>query len=302
MGYMHIENLYKAQDILLFRRCYAMEKVHGSSAHVAWKPGVLNFFAGGSKQETFEALFDKAALLTAFEGKFAGTPIESCTVYGEAYGGKMQGMSKTYGSSLLFIAFDVYIDHHWLAVPKAEDVVKSLGLEFVPWKEIDTDLPIIDAERDKPSEVAVRRGIAGMMPREGIVLRPLIEVTTNNGERIIAKHKGEAFQERGHQPHPVDADRAKILSAAEAIAEEWVTPMRLQHVLDAIHPGWSSKDKAAFPFDMKDTGTVIKAMIEDVEREAKGEILESKDARKAIGARAAWLFKDCIKKIMLGVS
>ena len=32
MGYLHIENLYKAQDILLFRECYALEKVHGTAA------------------------------------------------------------------------------------------------------------------------------------------------------------------------------------------------------------------------------------------------------------------------------
>lgn len=31
MGYLHIDNLYKpvAQDILLFKKCYALEKIHG---------------------------------------------------------------------------------------------------------------------------------------------------------------------------------------------------------------------------------------------------------------------------------
>lgn len=28
MGYLHIDNLYKAQEILLFRTCYALEKIH----------------------------------------------------------------------------------------------------------------------------------------------------------------------------------------------------------------------------------------------------------------------------------
>jgi hypothetical protein len=32
MAYLHIENLYKARDIMLFRECYAMEKIHGTSA------------------------------------------------------------------------------------------------------------------------------------------------------------------------------------------------------------------------------------------------------------------------------
>jgi len=29
MGYAHIENLYKNQEILMFKRCFAMEKIHG---------------------------------------------------------------------------------------------------------------------------------------------------------------------------------------------------------------------------------------------------------------------------------
>ena len=38
MGYLHIENLYRpiAQSILLFREVYALEKIHGTSAHVGW--------------------------------------------------------------------------------------------------------------------------------------------------------------------------------------------------------------------------------------------------------------------------
>ena len=29
MGYQHIDNLYKNQSILMFRECYALEKIHG---------------------------------------------------------------------------------------------------------------------------------------------------------------------------------------------------------------------------------------------------------------------------------
>lgn len=38
MGYLHIDNLYKNRDILLFRECWALEKVHGTSAHYADGP------------------------------------------------------------------------------------------------------------------------------------------------------------------------------------------------------------------------------------------------------------------------
>jgi hypothetical protein len=43
--------------------------------------------------------------------------------------------------------------------------------------------------------------------------------------------------------------------------------------------------------DIENTGIVIKAMIEDVTREAKGEIVESKEAMRAIGSATARLYK-----------
>ena len=57
MGYLHIPNLYRAQDILLFKRCYAMEKIHGTSAHVQLKDGMLTYFSGGGKHAIFMELF-----------------------------------------------------------------------------------------------------------------------------------------------------------------------------------------------------------------------------------------------------
>ena len=49
MGYRHIENLYKSQTILQFRECWALEKIHGTSAHVRWSDGKVWFHSGGEK-------------------------------------------------------------------------------------------------------------------------------------------------------------------------------------------------------------------------------------------------------------
>ena len=62
MGYMDMDNLYKAQDILLFRECYASEKIHGTSAHITWDGKDLRFFAGGESHEKFVALFNQDVL------------------------------------------------------------------------------------------------------------------------------------------------------------------------------------------------------------------------------------------------
>lgn len=277
MSYLHIDNLYKTQDVLLFRECYAMEKIHGTSAHVKWAGGAVSLFSGGEKHDRFAALFDDDALSAAFTEVFGETPV---TVYGEAYGGKQQGMRKTYGEALRFVAFDVKVDNCWLSVPQAADVANKLGLEFVHYAKISTDLTAIDAQRDAPSEQAKRNGIEGEYMSEGVVLRPLVEVTKNNGARIIAKHKRAEFRERQSIPE-VDPTKREMLERADAVATEWVTEMRLTHVLD----------KLGNPSEMQATGEVIRAMVEDVCREASGEIVESKAARKAIGSRAAKLYK-----------
>lgn len=289
MGYLHIENLYRpvAQIILLFKELYALEKVHGTSAHVAWRQGKVWYSSGGESPVNFRALFDDAALTAAFQQ----LGHDEVTVYGEAYGGKCQGMRKTYGDALRFIAFDVKVGPGdtgtWLNVPNMTDIATRLGFEVVPWRKVPSDLDALDAERDLPSEVAMRRGITEPRTREGVVLRPLHEFTTSNGNRVIVKHKGETFSETKSSRPIVDPTALPVLAEAQAIADEWVTPRRLEHVLQRV----------GVDVGIEATPLVISAMIEDVFREAKGEIVESKEAKTAIGRATAKLFKQSLAKV-----
>lgn len=289
MGYLHIDNLYKAQEILAFRTCFALEKIHGTSAHVGWSGGAVTFFSGGESHERFVSLFNAPALATRFAERF--TVDDRVTVCGEAYGGKCQHMSKTYGAALRFIAFDVQVGDSWLAVPQAAECVQFLGLEFVDYAEVSTDVAALDAERDKPSTQASRNGIAEQRLREGVVLRPPFEVTLNNGRRVIAKHKRDEFAERGRPTVDLDPSRRELLASAEGIALEWVTPMRLEHVIDAVLSVRADKR-----IDMRDTPLVIAAMVEDVTREAAGEIVDSQPARKAMSQRTVQLFKQRVQR------
>lgn len=288
MSYMHIDNLYKNKEILLFKKCYAMEKIHGTSAHISFtveEPNQgIKFFAGGEKHEKFLKLFDSEKLTKKFEE--AGLKYD-VTIFGEAYGGKCQGMSETYGKELKFIAFEVRIGENFLPVPQAEAFVKSLELEFVHYEEIETDIDIIDKLCGADSVQAVRNGIGEGKLREGIVLRPLIEAKNTYGERIMSKHKNDTFSERAHQPKVKKKIDLKVLEEAEKIADEWVTDMRLTHVLDKINDP-----------SIENTGKVIKAMLEDVYREAKGEIVESNTAKKAITIRTARMFKTRLKSVL----
>lgn len=283
MGYLHILNTYKDKSILLFKECYALEKLHGTSTHINWSNEQLTFFSGGESYTKFCGLFNVEELTQKFKDKFGP---DTAIIYGEVYGGSQQGMSETYGKSLKFIVFDVMENDRFLDVPEAEKIALDFGLEFVSYCLIPATIEAIDAERDKPSVQAVRNGITISKPREGVVLRPLKEMQDRFGNRIISKHKGAEFAERENVPS-IDMGKQKILDDAKAVADEWVNAVRLDHVLD----------KLGNPTELKDTGKVMNAMVEDVMREAEGEILDTKEIRKAIGTKASVLFKNRVTKV-----
>jgi len=289
MGYLHINNLYKDQTILMFREAYALEKIHGTSAHLTveyvpckskWD---VRFFSGGESHDRFVGLFSQGDL--EFRAGQLGIMDKPVTFYGEAYGGKQQGMSATYGKDLKFIVFDVKVGEHWLDVPKAELLAHAMGLEFVSYQRIATTIAEMDAQRDLPSVQAKRNGIVEDKLREGVVLRPIVEVTLNNGSRVIAKHKRDEFRETATPRVVDDPAKLKLLEDAKLVAEEWVTHMRLTHVLDKLPEAT----------DMKYVPQVIAAMTEDVLREGAGEIVDSKEVRKAISSKAVELFKNLLK-------
>jgi hypothetical protein len=287
MGYRHIQNLYRSDAILMFRRCISTEKVHGTSANLSYNAELdkLSFFSGGASYDVFVNLFDQKKLLAKFrENKEHHPDVKQIVIYGEAYGGKMQAVSAIYGPTLQFIAFEVCIDDYWLSVERAYSFVQKFELEFVPFEEINCTMEAIDAARDADSIVAIRRGMGPGKMREGVVLRPVVELLIPpDGGRIICKHKRAEFSERVTQPKlPIDPGELKVLEDAKAIADEWVVPGRVKNILSHWAPG---------DIKIDNTRRFLDAMIEDVEREAAGEIVISKAARGAICKQAALLFK-----------
>lgn len=294
MRYMHINNLYKDQDVLFFKEVYALEKVHGTSAHISYDASEdkLHFYSGGMSQNLFMDIFDKDDL----HARFRELGHHKVVIYGEAYGGSQQRMGNTYGKQPRFIAFDVRIQptldgshNSWLNVPNAEQITHRLGLQFVPYEVGPTTIEWLNSQRDADSTVAILNGMGPGHKREGIVIRPLIEITKSNGNRIIAKHKRDDFSET-RTPREVDPAALKVLEDAEAVAFEWVTQMRLEHVLDKI----------PLPHDMSTTPRVIAAMTKDVLREGEEEFIDSKVVRKAIGAAASKLYKAYVSQIPQG--
>lgn len=286
MGYMHVENLYRDKRILMFKECFALEKIDGTSTNIHYKyaDNTLEFFHGGCRRETFLQLFNLEELLEKFKSLNSEKDV---IIYGEGYGGKIQGMSGTYGPDLKFIAFEVQIGESWLNVTNAHDVVTKLGLEFVDYVQIKAEIADIETEKLKPSVQAKRNGILEDKKREGIVLRPLLEYVDYRGNRIITKHKNDEFRETTTKRELSDAD-LKVLEDAQQIVDEWVTPTRLEHILQKF-PGAGTEK----------IPDIIEAMYEDVTREGKGEIVESRQLRKLLNTKTAVMFKNRLKEKLL---
>lgn len=307
MGYISIECLYKHQDVISqFPEWWALEKVHGTSAHLELRDnadgadscGALRFFSGGAEYKQFRATFDERKILENYR-KLRGmlsptaaaeTKGAKIIIYGEAYGGKMQKMMDTYGTTLKFIAFDVKVGDCWLPVLAAVALVEALGLEFVPFRKIPSTIEALNRERDADSEVAVRNGMGLGKLREGVVIRPVsdpsggtLEPLNKFGERIIYKHKRAEFSEHkspkelGSATHDGKQLELGAISGTKKlveIADDWVTVMRLEHVLDKLSSqakDEGKEEKKVFPDQGPSWSQVIDAMVEDVRKESKGE-------------------------------
>jgi hypothetical protein len=293
MGYLHISNLYADTRILHHKECFCLEKIHGTSAHVRWCPdNGIGYHPGGETMGTFKPLFNEEELVTKFSALHASLPDPRpslIVIHGEAYGGKQQKNQWRYGPKLKFCAFDVkfkYPDREfWLPVLSADSIVGQLGLEFVHFKQIPCTLEAIDAERDAQSEQAVRNGVTThggeFIRREGVVLRTLNEELDERGLRIITKHK-RAEERETKTERKVDTSKVQALQDARAIAEEWVVPMRLMHVLGKLE---------GEVVDMTRTSEVIRAMIEDVNREGAGEFHPSNTVNAEISKATGKLLK-----------
>lgn len=299
MGYASILNLHADTRILEQSHCFALEKLHGTSAFVQYIPkggdpepesrgtrlavgeATLKFFSG-EQQANFEAFFaDKKERLLKVFGQL-GMPVK---VHGECYGGKIQQNSWRYGKELRFTAFDVLYNGEWLPIPEAEIVVKLLGLEFVHYVRIETKLSLIDAERDAISEQAIRNGVTTregeFVRREGVVLRPIEEKPDHRGNRICAKHK-RAEERETKTIRPVNADKIALSKAARDVAEEWVTANRVGNA----RSHFSESD-----WVITNMSNLIRYVLQDVYTEAGDEVEQTAENNREICKRAAQLIK-----------
>lgn len=119
--------------------------------------------------------------------KIAEMFADGCCLYGEGYGAKIQKGGGNYRSDQDFVLFDVKVGEYWLQRKDVEDIAYKLGLDIVP---------IIGKGNIRQMIDICKTGFNskwGNFMAEGIVARPLIELKSRMGYRIITKLKYKDF-------------------------------------------------------------------------------------------------------------
>ena len=166
------------------------EKVDGTNIRVV---------VGADRKITFGGKTDAASipavLVSRLEARFFPQaeqlaemfPDGGC-LYGEGYGPKIQKGGGNYRADADFVLFDVKVLNWWLQRDAVNDCANRLALDVVPVVGRGTLYEMVE------------RGLRGFtsawgnFQAEGLVARPLVELKTRSGNRIITKIKHKDFQ------------------------------------------------------------------------------------------------------------
>lgn len=164
------------------------EKVDGTNIRVMIQDGKVTF--GGKTDEAqipaplVERLNDR--FLSQPEKVVSKFPDGAC-LYGEGYGSRIQKGGGNYRSDQDFVLFDIKIGDWWLERQNVEEIASEMGLDIVP---------IIGVGTLHSAVAMARSGFMstwGSFKAEGIVARPVVELKSRSGERIITKIKHRDF-------------------------------------------------------------------------------------------------------------
>lgn len=167
------------------------EKIDGTNTRVIWDGHNVSFaghidraqlpntliaklnelFGGNTNEEIFEQEFGEKQVI----------------LYGEGYGAGIQ-KGGAYRKDVSFILFDVNIDGTYLSRQNIEDIAKAFNIDVVPIIFNGTVNKAVEYVKTKPQSTI------GTAKMEGLVGKPLVELTDRRGKRIITKVKVRDFE------------------------------------------------------------------------------------------------------------
>ena len=171
------------------------EKVDGTNIRVDWDKDTKEIKFGGKTDNSQmpTLLLDKLLAIFKKETFLSLYPDTSMCLYGEGHGNKIQKAGRNYKTDGVdFVLFDIKIDEAWLERADVEDIANKLGIALVPIIGIGTIEEAIGLVRCGFNSKWSTQGNDFMA--EGLVLRPLVELKSRTGYRIITKLKTRDFK------------------------------------------------------------------------------------------------------------
>lgn len=166
------------------------EKIDGTNIRVNWDGHRVSFGGRTDKAQIPAHLVNRLNQLfltneaeELFEQKFGETEV---TLYGEGYGAKIQN-GGAYRNDCDFILFDVQVGNTWLKRESVADIAIAFGIDVVPFVGVGMLRNAIEYVKTHENSAI------GTAKLEGIVARPLVELTDRLGNRVIVKIKRKDF-------------------------------------------------------------------------------------------------------------
>ena len=164
------------------------EKIDGTNIRVILQNGAVTFGGKTDNAQIPAFLVQKLMEYFPLEKLLAVFPDGNACLYGEGYGARIQKGGGLYiPNGVDFILFDVLCGGYWLERENVADVASKLGIRVVP---------IIGTGTLKDAIEKTRQGVKstiGNCVAEGMVMRPAVEMSDRNGNRIITKIKHKDF-------------------------------------------------------------------------------------------------------------
>ena len=166
------------------------EKVDGTNIRIIWDGHAVSFGGRTDKAQIPENLMNRLNELFGgtnkeeiFEQKFGETPV---ILFGEGFGEKIQKGGGLYGS-VDFILFDVFCGGMYLKRESIEDIANAFNIKTVPIVNVGTLPEAVEFIRQHPQSHLRNAEM------EGVVCRPICELSDRTGKRLIVKIKCRDF-------------------------------------------------------------------------------------------------------------
>jgi hypothetical protein len=112
-------------------------------------------------------------------------------LYGEGYGSKIQAAgNKYFKDNVNFALFDININGVWMAREFCEEIAQKLGITIVPVIGVMT---LMEAENMVIAGFKSPMTTNGDLEAEGLICKPLYDLKTRSGKRIVVKIKTKNY-------------------------------------------------------------------------------------------------------------